>query len=83
MGIAGMILGILAVVFFWVPFLNWVLILVGLPLSIIGFVTARQRGQPTGMALAGIILNSIPILINILIIIAIGSFFGILAGALS
>lgn len=83
MGVAGMVLGILAVVFFWVPVLNFILIVVGLPLSIAGLVVGKQRGEPVGMAIAGIVLNSIPLAINIIILVAIGSFLGILAGALS
>ena len=46
MGVAGMILGILALVFFWVPVLNFILIVVGLPLSIAGLVVGKQRGEP-------------------------------------
>ena len=80
MGTAGMVLGILAIIFVWVPILNWILILVGLPLSIAGLIVGKQRGEATGMAIAGIVLNSIPIVISIIIIIAIGSFLGILAG---
>ena len=83
MGTAGMVLGILAIIFVWVPILNWILILVGLPLSIAGLIVGKQRGEATGMAIAGIVLNSIPIVISIIIIIAIGSFLGILAGLLS
>ena len=83
MGIAGMILGILAVVFFWVPVLNFILIVVGLPLSIAGLVVGKSRGEPVGMAIAGIVLNCIPLAINIIILILIGSFLGLLAGALS
>lgn len=83
MGIAGMILGILAVVFFWVPVLNFILIVVGLPLSITGLVVGIQRNEPVGMAIAGIVLNSISLVINIIILIAIGSLLGVLARALS
>ena len=82
MGTAGMVLGILAVVFFWVPVLNFVLIAVGLPLSIVGLVVGRQRGEPVGMAIAGIVLNCIPLAINIIILLIIGSLLGILAAAL-
>ena len=70
----------LAIIFVWVPILNWILILAGLPLSIAGLIVGKQRGEPTGMAIAGIVLNSIPIVI--IIIIAIGSFLGILGGIL-
>jgi hypothetical protein len=82
MGVAGMVLGILAVVFFWVPVFNWMLIAVGLPLSIAGLVVGKQRGEPVGMAIAGIVLNCIPLVISIIIIILIGSFLGLLAGLL-
>ncbi len=82
MGVAGMVLGILAVVFFWVPVLNFILIMVGLPLSIAGLVVGRQRGEPVGTAIAGIVLNCIPLAINIIILLIIGSFLGLLAGLL-
>ena len=82
MGTAGMVLGILAVVFFWVPILNWLLIIVGLPLSIAGLLVGKSRNEPVGMAIAGIVLNCIPLVISIAIVILIGSFLGLLAGLL-
>ena len=82
MGVAGMVLGILAIGLFWVPILNWILIAIGLPLSIAGLVTGKQRGEPVGMAIAGIVLNCVPLIISIIIILLIGSFLGLLVGAL-
>ncbi len=82
MGIAGMILGILAIVFFWVPILNFVFIVVGLPLSIAGLLVGKSRGEPVGVAIAGIVLNCVPLAINILILVFIGSLLGLLAGVL-
>ena len=57
MGVAGMILGIIGVVFAFIPlvgpFIAFPCIAVGMPLSIIGFVRNRRRGQGKGMAIAG------------------------------
>ena len=65
MGIAGMILGILAVVFAIIPIFGWIIsipcVLVGLPLSIIGLIQNRRRGQGYGMAIAGIVTNSLAV----------------------
>ena len=70
MGIAGMILGILAVVFAIIPIFGWIIsipcVLVGLPLSIIGLIQNRRRGQGYGMAIAGIVTNSLAVIVVIL-----------------
>lgn len=70
MGIAGMILGILAVVFAVIPIIGWIIsipcLLVGLPLSIIGFFQNRKRGRGYGMAIAGIVTNIVAIVVVIL-----------------
>ena len=70
MGIAGMILGILAVVFAVIPIIGWIIsipcLMVGLPLSIIGFSQNRKRGRGYGMAIAGIITNIVAIAVVIL-----------------
>lgn len=55
LGIAGFILA------FFFP-------LVGLPLSIVGFIKSKKAGLKNGLALAGIILNSISLLAGILMI---------------
>jgi|GEM_PF-704050 len=65
LGIAGFILA------FFFP-------LVGLPLSIVGFLKSKKAGMKNGLALAGIILNVISILATILfIIITITAYNGI------
>ncbi|MCY3802255.1 MAG: hypothetical protein OXG46_11845 [Chloroflexi bacterium] len=69
MGIAGMILGILAIIFVWIPIVGviaWPLIIIGLPLSAIGFAQNRKRGEGSGMAIAGIVMNIIALVIAIL-----------------
>ena len=40
----------MAILFCWLPVFNWLLILVGLPLSIAGLAAAWRRGIPKGMA---------------------------------
>lgn len=62
MGIAGMILGILAIITAWTPPATIVaipLVAVGLPLSLAGFRRARRNngGAGASMATAGITLN--------------------------
>ncbi len=70
MSIAGMVLGILAVVFAVIPIFGWIIsipcLLVGLPLSIIGLTQNRKHGQGYGMSLAGIVTNVLAIVVVIL-----------------
>ena len=63
MDIAGMVLGILAIVFVWAPLggaPEWItvpLVVVGLPLSIGAFQNARRNGTRSGIAIAGMVTN--------------------------
>ena len=70
MGVAGMILGIIGVVFAFIPlvgpFIAFPCIAVGMPLSIIGFVRNRRRGQGKGMAIAGMVCNAVALLMTII-----------------
>ena len=69
MAIAGMILGIIAVIFglmtiLIIPmFISIPCILVGLPLSAVAFNRAKREGDSIGIAVTGIALNSVAILI--------------------
>lgn len=54
MSIAGMVLGIVAVVLFWLAGVSLLLAIIGLVLSIIGL---RKEPGGSGMAIAGIVLN--------------------------
>ena len=55
-GHSGMVLGIIAIVFIFIPFVGIVVtvpcLLVGLPLSIVGLVQGRNNGTGVGMAVA-------------------------------
>lgn len=67
-----MTLGILAFILVWIPafgIIAWPLIFVGLPLSAIGFARNRKRGEGSGMAMAGMVMNIIALVIAVLVII--------------
>ncbi|WP_104161555.1 hypothetical protein [Arthrobacter sp. ZGTC212] len=69
LGLAGLILGVIALVLFWLPLLNYVslvLALVGLGLSIASLVIVRRRGTPQGMSVAAVIVSSVALLAAIL-----------------
>ena len=61
MAVAGMILGIVAVIFAFIPvagaFIAFPCLAVGLPLSAVGFFRNRSRGEGKGMAITGIVTN--------------------------
>lgn len=68
LGTAGFVLALLAVVFCWVPFLDFILWLLGAIFSIIGLFKS-----PRGLAIAGTVISFIGIVIILV-------FFGALIG---
>jgi hypothetical protein len=71
LGVASMVLGIVGIVFCWVPVLNWIL---GLLAIILGAVGVR-RVAGKGMAVAGLVLGIITIALNILAATLVASLF--------
>ena len=72
MSFAGMVLGIVAVTLAWIPIIGVVsipLVLVGMPLSIIGFRQRRRRGAGLGVAAAGLVTNSVALVFIIFYIV--------------
>ena len=63
MAIAGLVMGILTLIFCWVPFLSWILGLLGLIFSIIGI--AKKNGGAKGAAIAGLILTILGAIVGI------------------
>lgn len=62
MGVAALVLGIVCVVLCWIPVWNWVGIglgVVGIILGALGKGKAKQAGQSTGTATAGLVLSII------------------------
>ncbi len=67
-GTAGFVLALIAVFLGWVPFLGWIIWLLGLIFSAIGV-----SRQPKGLAIAGLVISLIGI---ILLIVVFGTIFG-------
>ena len=69
-GVAGFVLALVAVFLGWIPFLGWILWLLGLILSFVGIFR-----NPKGLAIAGLVIS----LIGLILLITV--FGAILAGA--
>jgi hypothetical protein len=60
MGIASMVIGIIAAAICWIPFCNyWAFIpaVVGLVLGVVEMNKKKKAGEPRGMAISGVVLN--------------------------
>lgn len=82
MGIASMVIGIVAAILGFVPFCNYFAALpavVGLVLGIVDIVLKGKKEQPKGVGIAGVALNGVAILL----IIAWTSLFAATAAAAS
>lgn len=65
MGIASMVIGIVSVVFAFIPFCGVIAIIpaiVGLVLGIISFLKYKREGSSKGHSIAGIVLNGVALL---------------------
>ncbi len=71
-GIAGFILSVLAIFVGWVPFLGWLVWVLGLILSFIGVFKA-----PKGFAIAGLIISLIGVVLFIFLFGAIFALIGL------
>lgn len=66
MAIAGLVMGILTLVFCWVPFVGFILGLLGLIFSIVGI--AKKDGGAKGAAIAGLVLTLIGAIVSIVVV---------------
>ncbi len=72
MDIASLVIGIISAIVGLIPCVNFFVILpaiLGLILGIIAFKQKKEEDLPSGIALAGIILNSLPLLIAVSMVI--------------
>ncbi|HEU0031944.1 MAG TPA: DUF4190 domain-containing protein [Kofleriaceae bacterium] len=65
LAIAGMVLGIIGLVLFWVPFLSWVLALLAIVFGAIGMNKAKRVMRGKGMAMTGLILGIITMIAGV------------------
>ena len=77
LAVAALVLGILALLFFWIPFLGWIPVILGLVFGLV----ALQRPESRGMALAGVICSAIALAIKVLFWIALAGIIGAAASA--
>ena len=66
MGVASLVLGIVSIVFGFIPFCGAIALIpaiVGLILGIVDAVKKSKAQEPKGMAIAGIILSAIAIVV--------------------
>ena len=62
LGTAGFILALLALIFCWVPVLDWILWILGLVLSFCGVFKA-----PKGLAIAGLVISLIGLILIVVV----------------
>jgi hypothetical protein len=74
-GIAALILGIITVVAFAIPFVNYVAIgtgVIGIVLAIVGLT---RKGRPHGTSIAGLILSAIGMILAIIMVVVYAAIF--------
>ena len=84
MGIAGLILGILAAIGGWIPGINyiaWLIAIIGIIVSSIGMKNAKASGESAGLAIAGLVLSIIGLVIALSGLLCLLVCAGALAGA--
>ena len=77
LAVTALVLGILGLVFFWIPFLGWIPAILGLIFGLI----AMQRPEGRGMAVAGVVCSAIALSIKVLFWIALAGIIGAAASA--
>lgn len=65
--IAGMVLGILSIVFCWLTFLDLLLIVPGVVFSLLGLSASKQRGRGRGQAIAGLACTVVGLVLAVVV----------------
>jgi len=67
LAVAGMVCGIVGLVFCWVPVFGWIVAVVGIVLGAIGWSKANKGARNKGMAVAGVTCGVAGIVIGVLL----------------
>ena len=81
MYVASLVLGIVSLIFSWIPFINVILAIIALIISIVAMVTKKEIKKGRGMGIAGTILSSIALFISIVYFVLIITIASKLPGA--
>ena len=73
LGVAGFVLGLLGLIFCWLPGLGITMAVLGIILGGVGIATGKKKGAPVGLAIAGLVLGIIALIPAIIIIAAVAS----------
>ncbi len=74
MAVAGLVLGIVALVFCWIPFLNWILAILAVIFGAVGVSKANKiGGKGKGMAIAGLVMGIVGALLGVVVIVLLKS----------
>jgi hypothetical protein len=71
MGVAGFILGLLGLLFFWIPFFGLILALLGVCLGGAGISVGKKRGAGIGLAVTGLVLGLVALVPTVFFLIAV------------
>jgi hypothetical protein len=71
--VAGMVLGIISIVFFWLTVLDAIPVVLGLIFSILGLNEAKRTGSGRGQAIAGIICSAIGAVFAVIFVVVVFS----------
>jgi len=67
LAVAALVLGIVSLVFCWVPYFDWVLAALAIIFGAVGVSTANRRmGAGKGMAVAGLVLGIVTVLLGVI-----------------
>ena len=75
--LAGIILGGLSLLFIWVPFLGFVLAVLGLTFGILGIRDSKDHPNGKGLGIASVVLSGIVIIIQLFVLLAFSLFLSI------
>ena len=76
LAIAGMVIGIIALVFFWVPLFGAVLAVLGMIFSTVGSSQAKRIGAPYGMGTAGAVCSFVSLMLMMVLVWITGNIIG-------
>lgn len=76
-GTAGFVLALLTLFFGWIPFLGWVMWLLGLIFSAVGISKAKKVKKGMGLSVAGLIISLIGVIMLFILAGSIATLIGL------